>query len=152
MEEYLLNKNFHRSCYWLFTKTISILIAKVSSRFNLRTQIISMINQLPSYNYRMVIPKADFLKELTVWLPLSALSLTTLSPKGEFLKDLNKRSHWFECSLALWRDVGGSGWWWWVPKRFFNFGETLHTLSSWKINVPLFGILWRHDFKWKKCD
>ena len=35
-------------------------------------------------------------------------------------------------------------------KRIFNFSETLNTFCSWKINVPMYGVLWGLLFKWKK--
>ena len=35
-------------------------------------------------------------------------------------------------------------------KRIFNFSETLNSFCSWKINVPMYGVLWGHLFKWVK--
>ena len=35
-------------------------------------------------------------------------------------------------------------------KRIFNFSESLNTFCSWKINVPMYGVLWGLLFKWKK--
>ena len=44
------------------------------------------------------------------------------------------------------------GWWWmvvdgggWSKKKFFNFAETLHTESTPKVIILLFGI-WRENF------
>ena len=47
--------------------------------------------------------------------------------------------------------VVDGGWWWmvdrggWSKKKFFNFAETLHTESTPKVIILLFGI-WRENF------
>ena len=56
-----------------------------------------------------------------------------------------------------WWMVDGGGWWWmvvdgggWSKKKSSDFAQNFFGWSSGDINVPLFRILWRHVFKWKK--
>ena len=98
--DYFLNRSFLTSCYLSYTRTVSMLIARFSSRFNIHTQLSQW-----STNYRVTIAVRVYPNQISLNNSpygshfLNAFSLPTLWSKGQFANKLNEASYWFECSV-----------------------------------------------------